>query len=216
MRLPNAALEAAAASARPRRVPRGKRIFNQGEAGARAHIVIEGAVRITQSGSDGAQAVLRFVGPSDIFGTVALFTGGRYPADATALLDTIEVSWSEPELLRLMRQYPQIAINTIRIIGGRLQEMQDRMRELATQRAERRIAHTLVRLAKQSGQSTTAKNVIDFPLHRKDIADLAGTTLHTASRILAGWEKAGLLRSQRRRLMLQRPLELLQIVEGQD
>jgi CRP-like cAMP-binding protein len=176
-------------------------------------VVIEGGVRISQSGSDGSQVVLRFIGPGAIFGTVAMFTDGRYPADATAVAATLEASWSESELMALMTRYPQIAINTIRIIGLRLQEVQDRVRELATQGADRRIAHALVRLARQSGHSTAAGMTIFFPLRRKDVADVAGTTLHTASRILTGWEKAGLLISRRRRLTIRNTSKLLRIAE---
>ena len=211
--LPISVLEIVAAAARPRRFPRGTRIFNQGDEDARAHAVIEGGVRISQTGSDGAQVVMRFIGPGNIFGTVALFTDGCYPADATTLWETLEVSWGQPEMLDLMTRYPQVAINAVRIIGQRLQEMQNRMRELATQRAERRIAHALLRLAQQSGLSTTAGTAIPFPLRRKDVADVAGTTLHTASRILTGWEKAGLLVSQCRRLTIRNPSELLRIAE---
>jgi CRP-like cAMP-binding protein len=211
--LPMSVLEIAAGAARGRHVPRGTRIFNQGDEGVRAHAVIEGGVRISQTGSDGAQIVLRFIGPGGIFGAVALFTDGRYPADATALSDTIEVSWSEPELLGLMERHPPVAINAIRVIGRRLQEVQDRVRELATQRVEQRVAHALVRLAKQFGQSTTAGTTIFVPLRRKDVADISGTTLHTASRILTGWERAGLLASQRRRLTIREPAELLRIAE---
>jgi len=91
--------------------------------------------------------------------------------------------------------------------------MQNRTRELATQRAERRIAHALMRLACQSGGSTPAGTAIPFPLRRKDVADVAGTTLHTASRILTGWEKEGLVFSQRRRLTIRNTSELLRIAE---
>src|SRR3546814_13103804 len=45
---------------------------------------------------------------------------------------------------------------------------------------------------------------IEFPLRRKDIADIAGTTLHTVSRILVGWERRGLLISRNRQLALGR------------
>ncbi len=211
--LPLSVLETVARAARPRRVQSGTRIFNQGDEGVRAHAVIEGSVRISQSGSDGAQVVVRFIGPGETFGTVALFTDHCYPADATALGETVEASWSEAELLDLMTRHPQIAINAIRIIGRRLQEMQNRTRELATQRAERRIAQALIRLAQQSGRGAPAGTAIPFPLRRKDVADVAGTTLHTASRILTGWERAGLLVSQGRRLTIRSPSELLRIAE---
>jgi CRP/FNR family transcriptional regulator, nitrogen oxide reductase regulator len=202
-----------AAAARQQQTPVGARIFNQGDENVRAHAVIAGSVRISQSGSDGAEVVIRFICPGEMFGTVALFTDGRYPADATALEETLEVSWSEPELIELMACHPQIAINAIRIIGKRLQEVQNRVRELATQRAERRVAHALTRLARQCGHSTVAGTVIALPLRRKDVADIAGTTLHTASRILTGWEKAGLLISHRRQLTIRHPSELLRIAE---
>ena len=70
------ALESAAACARVRRLPKDMCIFNQGDDSVRAHAIIEGSVRIAQSGSDGAQVVIRFIGPAEMFGTVALFTDG--------------------------------------------------------------------------------------------------------------------------------------------
>ena len=211
--LPPPALEVAAAMARQRRVPAGTRIFNQGDDNVRAHAVIEGSVRISQSGSDGAEVVIRFICPGEMFGTVALFTDRHYPADATAVVETLETSWSEPELLDLMVRHPQIAINAIRIVGNRLQEAQNRVRELATQRAERRVAHALTRLARQCGNSGVAGTAITFPLRRKDVADIAGTTLHTASQILTGWEKAGLLITRHRHLTIRHPSQLLRIAE---
>lgn len=211
--LPAAALATVAAHARLRHLDRGVRIFGQGDKSVRAHAVIEGGVRIDQSGSDGAQVVLRFIGPGELFGTLPLFVDGHYPADAVTLTQTLEASWSEDELLALIHRYPQIGINVIRIIGARLQEVQNRVRELATQRAERRVAHAVLRLARQAGLSTLDGTAIEFPLRRKDVADISGTTLHTASRILTGWEKAGLLTTRNRRLTVRKPAELLRIAE---
>jgi CRP-like cAMP-binding protein len=101
----------------------------------RAHILIEGCLRISQSGSDGAQIVVRFIGPGEIFGAVSLFTDRRYPADADALTDAAEVSWSERALLDLMNRHPQVGVNAVRIVGHRLQEAQNRVRELASARS---------------------------------------------------------------------------------
>ncbi len=207
------ALDTVSARARVRRLSRAQCIFNQGDEGVRVHAVIEGGVRIAQSGSDGAQVVIRFIGPGEMFGTVAIFTDGRYPADATTLSETLEASWSEAELLELMTYYPQIAINVIRTIGKRLQEAQDRVRELATQRAERRVAHAVLRLAQQAGHGTTRGTAIAFPLRRKDVADISGTTLHTASRILTAWEKAGLLVTRKQHLTIRQPMAILRIAE---
>jgi CRP-like cAMP-binding protein len=212
--LPPSSLDTIAANARVRYLPKGLCIFNQGDEGVRAHAVIDGGVRIAQAGSDGGQAVMRFVGPGEMFGTVALFTDGRYPADAVTLMETLEASWSEADLLDLIHLYPQIGINVVRIIGSRLQEAQERLRELATQSAERRVAHAMLRLVRQAGCSTADGTAIEFPLRRKDVADIAGTTLYTASRILTAWEKIGFLVTHKHRLTIRRPLELKRIAEG--
>lgn len=208
-----AALDDVVASARVLRLSKETRIFNQGDPEVRAHVVIDGSIRISQAGSDGAQIVVRFIGPGEMFGIVALFTDGQYPADAVTLVESIEASWSEAELLALIERHPRIAINVIRVIGARLQVVQNRLREVSTQRVERRIAHALLRLAQQAGHGTVDGMAIEFPLRRKDVADISGTTLHTASRILTAWEKAGLLVSHNRRLTVLRPSEILRIAE---
>jgi CRP-like cAMP-binding protein len=184
-------LDEVVAVTRCRAMTRDTRIFNQGDSFVRAHLLVEGCVRIAQTGSDGGQIVVRFIGAGEMFGTVALFTDGRYPADADTLTDAIEFSWSEADLLKLMSAHSQIAINALKIVGKRIQEAQNRLRELSTQPVERRIAHTLLRLSRQAGRSAPEGIKISFPLRRKDIADICGTTLFSVSRVLTTWEKAG-------------------------
>jgi len=190
------------------------RIFNQGDAPVRAHILIEGGVRISQSGRDGGQIVVRFIGPGEMFGTMALFTDRRYPADADTLTDVTEASWSEADLLKLMGRHPRIAINALRIAGARLQEAQHRLRELSTQPVERRVAHVLLRLARQAGQKTSDGLTIGFPLRRKEIADICGTTLYSVSRILTAWERQGILMTRSQHLIIVRVAAIRRIAEG--
>ncbi|MGB8182247.1 MAG: Crp/Fnr family transcriptional regulator [Stellaceae bacterium] len=208
-----ATLGEVAPSARTRRLPKGTHIFSQGDTCERAHVLIEGSVRITQTGGDGEQIIVRFIGPGETFGTVGLFTNGRYPADAITLAGSSEASWSEADLFELMDRHPRIVANVIRVIGKRLQEVQERLRELSTQRVERRVAHAVLRLARQASHNTTDGTMIEFPLRRKDVADISGTTVHTASRILTAWEKDGLLVSRNRCLIICRPSALLRIAE---
>lgn len=201
------------ASARLRPLPRDTRIFEQGEPAERVHALVEGGVRITQSGRDGGEAVMRFIGPGEMFGTVALFTDRLYPAEAVTLDDSLEISWSEADLHALIGRHPRIAINLLGIVGRRLAEAQDRIRELSTQRVERRIAHALLRLADQAGQDGARGTTIPFPLTRKDLAAVAGTTLHTASRILTAWEKAGIVATDRQHVTLRQPAEVQRIAD---
>jgi CRP/FNR family transcriptional regulator, nitrogen oxide reductase regulator len=209
-----AALADGMASARLHELAKGSRIFDQGERAERGYALIDGCVRIAQSGSDGAQVVMRFIGPGETFGTVALFTDRYYPAEAVTLTDSLGISWSEAALLGLIERHPALAINLVKMVGRRLQETQDRLRELATLRVERRVAHALLRLAEQAGEGTASGTRIDFRLTRKHVAEISGTTLHTASRILTAWEKAGWIVTYRQRVTLCNSCEIRRIAQG--
>ena len=126
---------------------------------------------------------------------------------------SLVLSWSERDLRALIGAHPAIAINLIGTLGARLAELQERVRELATQRIEQRIAQALLRLASQAGQDRRDGVKIGFPLRRRDLADYAGTTLHSVSRTLAAWEKAGLLTSRDLRLTIHHVAELRRIAD---
>ncbi|MGH8201642.1 MAG: Crp/Fnr family transcriptional regulator, partial [Steroidobacteraceae bacterium] len=69
--LPVFALDEVAASGRVRALPRGTTLFAQGAPAERGHALIAGHVRIAQSGEEGGQLIVRFIGPGEMFGTVA-------------------------------------------------------------------------------------------------------------------------------------------------
>lgn len=207
-------VEAAREAVRTERFAKHATVFRQGDKARRAYALDAGSIRIVQTGSDGGQAIVRFIAPGEMFGSVPLFTDRSFPADAIAAEPSLVLSWSEADLSLLIERHPRIAINIIRIIGSRLAEVQDRVRELATQRAEQRIAHTLLRLATQAGHDVRGDLTIDIPLRRKDLAEMSGTTLHTASRTVSAWEKAGLLTSHDHRLVLHDPSAIAGIAEG--
>lgn len=211
VRLSGAALDEVAARARVQALPRGTMLFAQGTPAERCHALLTGRVRIAQSGEDGRQLIVRFIGQGEMFGTVALFTDRHYPADAIAVINSIEVSWTEEALLDLLHRYPQIGLNLVKIVGARLREAQERLREVATQRVEQRIAHALLRLANCDGSAEGKAATIDYPLTRQDIAEMCGATLHTASRVLKAWERAGYVTSDRKGIRLVEVAEIRRI-----
>jgi CRP-like cAMP-binding protein len=187
---------------RTRRFARGAVIFREGEKASTCHVAISGRVRIARSAPDSARLVIRYVGAGEIFGTLALFHGGTYPADATAVTDCVEIGWSEQALRELIERYPRIALNALRIVGQRMNELQDRLRELTAERVEQRVAHALVRLAKQAGKPSERGIEIGFPLLRKDLAAMTGTGHYTVSRILSEWQERGIVASSRKRIIV--------------
>ena len=196
-----ATLDDAVRYGRTRRIPRGRIIFHRGDPATACHLLLSGRVRIAQADS-GNDVVIRYVGPGQIFGALALFHGGRYPADAMAVTDCVEIQWSSTAITELMQRYPRIALNALAIVGHRLDELQHRIRELTTETVDRRIAHALLRLAQHAGRRAKGGIEISFPLSRKDLAAISGTAHTTVSRILADWQAKGIIISGRKRIIV--------------
>ncbi|MFO1519839.1 MAG: Crp/Fnr family transcriptional regulator [bacterium] len=190
---------------------KGDTLFQQGEAAIRLFILLQGKIKLSQVNSEGNQVLLRILGPGEVIAGVSAFENTVYPATATALEKCAALSFDRPHLLRLMERHPQISLNVNRILLGRMQELQDRFRELATERVEKRVACALIRLARANGRKTPEGILIDLPLSRQDLAELTGTTLYTVSRLLKAWEGKGILKSERKRITLIQPRELASV-----
>ena len=204
---------ALAGQAAYQRLSEGEYFFMQGDAPDRLWVLCEGAVRLSQLQEDGQQVVLRVIRPVNLFGAVALAQAGAYPVSAQAIEPACAAWWKARDLMEMVGRSPQLAMNAMRFMAQRAQEFQDRYREMATERVERRVARTLLRLAAQTGKKTPEGVLIDFPLSRQDLAEMTGTTLYTVSRILSQWQTQGLISSGRERVVVVYPHGLVRIAE---
>ncbi|KIZ32598.1 MULTISPECIES: Crp/Fnr family transcriptional regulator [Rhodopseudomonas] len=206
-------LDAILREARSLRVAKNSAVFEQGEDAVSFFVLLHGHVRASKTTPAGEQVVVRYVGPGESFGVAMAIGLTRYPATATAVDDSVVLAWPSSTWPRLVAQYPMLATNTLRTVGDRLQETHSRVIEMSTQQVEQRVAHALLRLAKQSGRKVENGVAIDFPISRQDIAQMTGTTLHTVSRLLSGWESRGLIESGRQRIVLREPHQLVLLAE---
>src|SRR5262249_26391068 len=179
-------------------------------------LLLHGRLRVTQVTPHGEQIVVRFVSPGDLFGVAMALGRDTYPGTATAIVDSLLLLWPSAVWPELISRYPLLASNTMRMIGGRLQEAHQRLREISTEDVERRVAHAVLKLADEAGQKSAGGTLIDFPLSRQDIAEMTATTLHTVSRIVSAWEAAGIIESGRQRIAIRDRNRLQAVAEGQE
>lgn len=211
--LPDSELEELAAAAGLRRAAAGSFFFMQGDPASQILLLTEGRVRVYQLTADGQQVVHRLIGPWTLFGALALAQAETYPVNAEALEDSQAAAWSKETMMGFVLRWPRLALNAMQIMAAHVQSYQEHFRELATERVEQRLARALVRLAAQSGRKTEQGVLIDLPLSRQDLAEMTGTTLYTASRVLSRWEDEGLVILGRERVTIRYPHGLVSIAE---
>ncbi len=189
----------------------GATLFHQGDAPSQLFQVSTGSVRLTRVNPEGEQTTLRFMRAGDLVGCVAVFRRFPFPATATATEPTAVLCWSAAQILDLTRRHPAISANALDTVGDRAREMVDRLAEMTDKGAEARVASVLLRLAGQIGRTGPKGVEIASPATRKDVSEMTGVSYFTVSRILGGWQRQGLVRLGRARIVVLHPERLAQI-----
>lgn len=199
-----------------RRVPQNEAVFEQGATADFFFLLLNGRLKVTQVTKDGQQIIVRVVNPGDLFGFARALQRSDYPGTATAATESLVLAWPTELWNIFVEKNPHLAVNALHTIGQRLDEAHTRIREMSTEEVERRVAHTVLRLAEQAGKPESGGIRIDFPISRQDIAEMTGTTLHTVSRILSAWEGRGLVVGGRQKLTLKDIPGLRRLAERAD
>jgi len=211
--LPAAERAAVAQATREQRVAAGERIFSEGQSAESLWAVKDGLVHIIKSNADGREVVLQVIPPGELFGAVVAVETKPYPASAVAAADS--VVWRLPASLarELCQKYPSLRSAILDQVSGRLREAHDRMRSLALERVEQRLARMLLTLADKIGHQKDRVTVLEVT--RQELADMIGTTVETTIRITSKWQQAGVISSSRHQISLADPASLRRIAEGE-
>ncbi len=168
-------------------------IFHDGDAASRFWVVKDGQVKIVKHSEAGKEVVIEVISPGEMFGGGSMLMS-RQPATAQALSDAVTLSLAVQEYRGLLGDYPAVAVRVIEALGDRLLGVV-RMRAMASERVERRIAHILVKLARKFGEEREEGWVIQASLSRQDIAELTDTTVETAIRVMSRFRSQGLVKT---------------------
>lgn len=184
----------------------GEFVFWEGDAPDSFYIVIEGRVKVLKHSSLGKEFIIAFFGPGEIFGEVAVFQDRPYPASAQAAADTKVLRIRREDFLSFVAQRPQVVLRIISVLGERLRDAQGRLKDLAGERVEQRLARTLLMLSAKLGAT--------LPFTRQEIADMAGTTTETAIRFISRLKDGGIIRSARGSITILDKTKLRLLSEG--
>jgi len=89
------------------------------------------------------------------------------------------------------------------------------VKSLAVDSVEARLAAALLRLAEREGARGPRGLTLPFHLTRQSLADMTGTTVESAIRVVSRWQKEGVVRDDGGRLILSDLDELRALAEGE-
>jgi len=186
-----------------RHYPRGALIFSEGEPARTFFMVTSGRVKVFKMTPTGKDVILEIFGVGDPIGAVAVYEGWPFPASAVALEDTTCLLIERGAFFTLLEQYPSLVRGLLLGLTQRLIELTNRLTELTGGRIEPRFARLFIKLAGEMGRQADGGLFIPTPLSRQELADLTGTTIETAIRIMSRWGRQGIVRTDKDGFLLQ-------------
>lgn len=171
-----------------------EKIFSEGERATHGCIVMSGRVAMLKSSPNGKELIFQLFTAGEPFGFVAFLEETSYPMTARSQIPTEVLLIPTAAMAPVLQSFPSIHGAIARIISGRFRESQEFARSLAHDRVEIRVASILRKLLpKLSFLSPLEPQVMDLQLGRQELADLAGITIETASRVIKRFEQDGIL-----------------------
>ncbi len=201
------------ACARARTFARDELLYAQGQPVRSLIMLQSGSVKHTQLSPNGDEVLLRMSGTGEAVNVQVGSTSCSHTCSARAMEQCKALVWEYNRLQTLLEQYPQMRKNITQILAGRLQELEERFREVATEKVARRLALVLLRLVKQVGKP--CDDGVQVSLSREELAQMTGTTLFTISRVLSKWADLGFIVPRRESVVVNDP-KRLEAVSGDE
>lgn len=189
----------------------GDTIYYQDERATMLRVVVYGAVKLVRQTLEGKEILLDMLKPGDYFGNLSASGNDTYLETAQAQTDVCILSIRMRDFRSLLDKYSGVAQAVLNITADRLKSSQKQIQHLTTLSVEERIANILVTLCDKFGEKSSHGQLLQLPLSRKDMADMAGTSTATASRIMSAFQEEGLITSGRKWVAINDPDGLMNI-----
>jgi CRP/FNR family transcriptional regulator, nitrogen oxide reductase regulator len=183
-------------------------IIYQAHPGDHLFLLLHGRARYFYMTEGGQKILLRWLPPGEIFGGAALLRRpSEYKASAEMVKDGYALEWDRATIRRFCAGYPRLVENALEIVSDYLDGYIAVHVSMTCHTARQRLAHVLVNLASGIGHRVPAG--VELNVSNEDLANAANVTPFTASRLLSGWQRSGMLVKSRGRILLRSPERLL-------
>ncbi|CUS80499.1 CRP/FNR family transcriptional regulator, anaerobic regulatory protein [Candidatus Kryptonium thompsonii] len=181
---------------------KGSVILMEDEIGSALFIIIDGKVKVSRLDETGKEVILSILGPGKVFGEMSLLDGMKRSATVSALTDTEVLIIYRDDFLNLLNKHPQIAISLLKELTQRLRKADMQIKSLSLKDAQGRVGCVLIMLADDLGKMYKGHVIVEGLPTQQDLANMAGTSRETVSRILSKFEKMGLIKIEGRNLII--------------
>jgi CRP/FNR family transcriptional regulator, cyclic AMP receptor protein len=170
---------------------RGQHLFEEGDAGDRLYVVLDGKVKLTRAAADGRENLTSVLGPGEMFGELSLFDPRPRTMGAVAVTDARLAALAHDELRSWLAGRPDVAMHLLRALVQRLRRTNDVLSDLVFTDVPGRVAKALLDLAQRFGTQEEGGLQVNHDLTQEELAQLVGASRETVNKALADFVARG-------------------------
>lgn len=179
------------AAAEPVAFPRGHTILREGDAGDLLYVIGVGHVKVQCGGATGRRTLIALLGPSDVFGELAVLDPGPRSATVRAHTDVRASAIRRAALEAAMYAHPELAERLSCLLAQRIRRTAAKVSETVDNDIVGRVAATLLELARVMGRPEAGVVVVDHGLTQEELSQLVGSRRESVNQALKALARRG-------------------------
>jgi CRP/FNR family transcriptional regulator len=190
--------EQLAALASPHHFDAGATLFYEGDACPGLWVIGSGTVKITKTSPAGREIMLAVENAPSSVAEVPLFDGGGYPANVSAIGDTLAFLLHKDDFRRFCEQHPQVPLKVLAVVGKRLRVLVQLIETVTFGSVRQRLARVLL----QAAEGRPANELQEISITHEELAARLGTVREVVSRNLSRFQAEGLVKVVKRQIVI--------------
>jgi CRP/FNR family cyclic AMP-dependent transcriptional regulator len=183
---------------------KGQVIYSPDHPSKSIYLVSAGKVGISRIAEDGREILLEIVRTDELFGESALLDASRRSEQATALENTMLMTWTASHIEDLVMQRPRLAVALLQIFAQRNAEFTHRIESFSIDNIERRLARSLIRFSERLGIPEEDGSVRMMPFTHELLSRYVGTSREVITQYMNRFRKQGYVSYSRQGIRLYR------------
>ena len=171
----------------------GNVIVEHGEQDQSVYFIMYGRVHVLNYSSAGRIVTYSSIAEGGMFGEMAAIDGLPRSAWVCSVNDCMVVKISKEIFLFYLQNNPTFSMAVMRKLSKNLRELDERLVNILSMRAEQRVCVEIISMAKPTSVESGFCCVVEMPTH-SNFANLVGLSRETVSRVLSRLRSDGLVK----------------------
>lgn len=183
-------------------------IFHAREPGNALFVIKRGRVKISMDDRSGREIILRIFEAGDFFGEMSLLDGESRSATVSSLEPCQALVLSRDQFLKFVMKRPEVVLKMLTALSRRLRKADEKISRLVFADAYEKVASVLMDIIEERKIPLNIGADIPLSLTRKELADMVGLSRETLTRVIADFQRAGVVRIEGRHIAIINPAKL--------